>query len=68
MSSSFHSHKAQLNRYTKRDPLASRKHGESIEDIDRACKIWLLKRCPGYREELEGRWRHYNSTLRKTND
>ena len=48
--SSHSSHK--LDRRVKyRDPVASRKHGEYVEDIKIACHKWLLDHCPGYQEE-----------------
>ncbi len=53
MSSSFHSHKKSVKAIVHRDPVASRKHGEYTDDVGRACTIWLMENCPGYRTEYE---------------
>jgi hypothetical protein len=42
-----------VRRAKKRDQLVSRAHGERIGDIDAACRVWMLKNIPGYKEELE---------------
>lgn len=56
---SAHGSGALTKRIVHRDQLASRRHGERVDDIDRACRIWLLEHDPSYALECENyRRRH----------
>jgi len=50
-SHSANTHNLTRSRWKARDALASRRHGESCDDIRLACHLWLLRRCPGYAQE-----------------
>ena len=49
---SAHGHREGKTKYRERDMVSSKRHGEACEDINRACKIWLLEHVPSYRGEL----------------
>lgn len=49
-----HSANTHLNyksRWKERDAVASKRHGETCDDIRLACHLRLLRRCPGYAQE-----------------
>jgi hypothetical protein len=48
---SANTHNLTRSRYRVRDAVASKRHGETCDDIRLACHLWLLRRCPGYAQE-----------------
>ncbi len=50
---SSHGHRDRRTKYRERDAVASKRHGEACSDILLACRVWLFKNVPGYREECE---------------
>ena len=51
ISHSANTHLNYRSRWKARDAVASKRHGETCDDIRIACHLWLLKRCPGYAKE-----------------
>ena len=51
ISHSANTHLNYRSRWKERDAVASKRHGEKMDDIRLACHLWLLRRCPGYAQE-----------------